>query len=66
MTTTDTEIVRDADVFGCGGGLDLLERLAVVPEGIGTGGRGAARVSALAQSDRSASEGAGAIGTPTR
>ena len=37
MTETDTRLARGAEAFGCGGGLDLLERLAVVPEGMGTG-----------------------------
>ena len=37
MTDTDTELGQDAEAFGCGGGLDLLERLALVPDGIGTG-----------------------------
>ena len=36
MTTTDTELARRAEVFGCGRGLDLLERLAATPDGIGT------------------------------
>ena len=36
MTTTDTELSRRAEVFGCGRGLDLLERLAATPDGIGT------------------------------
>ena len=36
MITTDTELARRAEVFGCGRGLDLLERLAANPDGIGT------------------------------
>ena len=36
MTTTDPELARSAEVFGCGRGLDLLERLAATPDGIGT------------------------------
>ena len=36
MTATDTELARRAEVFGCGRGLDLLERLAATPGGIGT------------------------------
>ena len=36
MTATDTEPARRAEVFGCGRGLDLLERLAATPDGIGT------------------------------
>ena len=36
MTTSGTAIGRRADVFRCGHGLDLLERLAANPDGIGT------------------------------
>ena len=36
MTDTDSEFARSAEVFGCGRGLDLLERLALAPEGIQT------------------------------
>ena len=36
MITTDPELARSAEVFGCGRGLDLLERLAATPDGIGT------------------------------
>lgn len=36
MTTTDTELARSAEVFGCGKGLDLFERLAEALDGIET------------------------------
>ena len=36
MTDTDTELARRAEVFGCGRGLDLLERIRATPDGIGT------------------------------
>ena len=35
-TGTETEFSRSAEVFGCGRGLDLLERIAESPDGIGT------------------------------
>ena len=36
MTTTDTELARSPEVFGCGGVQDLVERNAECEDGIGT------------------------------